>query len=376
MTDLLQLKVSLTKHNAHKLATLLKKYKAEQILSRLDEVHAEEAQTRKNLSVQPGDKIPDVWKKAKTLGDDAIDALLLIGIIFSHHALISAITNASSRSSFSGRIERGKQLAGKEYTNFARIIDQLGYATRLDYAGVTFNLQHIFEIVGLGPLVRELLELKLATARWDRSNTIAEEVEALNLYEVFGVSAPELEAWLSTNASPMSALPVLLAKDQEFFQTGDEGATPKPFTFRSGHVERAIVPVNRTASPKTKAKQLHNNIQNRLYIYLRNKLGEDNVGTEIDTGTGTSIDVATREGDSVTFYEIKTSLSVRTSLRQAIPQLLEYAFWPDKKRAEHLVIVSHLPITKFAKRYLEHLRKRFDFPISYQQFSIKLNKLV
>lgn len=376
MTDISRLKVSLTKHNAHKVASLLKKYRASQILDNLNEVHAEEAQALKNLSVQPGNKVPDVWAKAKKLGDNAVDALVLVGIIFSHHQLISAMVNASDRSEFSGRIERDKQLTAKAYTNFVQIIDQLGYATKRDYNGVSFNLRSMFEIPGLGPLVGELLGYKLAAANWDGKGTIADEAVAQDFHRVFGVTSKELKDWIATDTQPEAAGTQLLPKDEEFFQAKDEGATPKAFEFKSGHEERSVEPVTRTASARTQANQLHNDIQNRLYAHLKNKLGKDNVGTEIDTGSGTSIDVATQEKNKVTFYEIKTGKSVRASIRQAIPQLLEYAYWPDGKRADELVIVSHLPITKTAERYLKYLREQFKLPLSYRQFDMAKNVLV
>jgi hypothetical protein len=376
MTDLTKLKVSLTKHNAHKLAALINKYDADQILSRLDEVHAEKAQARKNLSVQSGDIVPEVWQKARILGEDAVDALLLVGIIFSHHALINAMKHADSRYSFTGRIERGKDLVGKEYSNFARIFDQLGYAVSPDRTGFTFDLRHMFEIIGLGPLVRDLLQLKVISAHWDRSNTLLEEISALEFHLVFGISEAELREWLSSNVLPSAVLPVLLPKDQEFFQSEVEENPLKPFVFTPGHEKREVVPVSRTASPKTKANRLHNDLQNRIYRHLCETLGEENVGTENDTGTGTCIDVVSKGDGSVTFYEIKTSPSVRTNIRQAIPQLLEYAFWPEEKRANHLVIVSHLPITKVAAAYLNNLRKLFGIPISYQQFSMEKDRLL
>ncbi len=375
MTDLSRLTVSLTKHNAHKIARLLKDYKASQVLGKLEEVHAERAQARKNLSVQPGDNVPDVWAKVKKLGDSAIDALVLIGIIFSHHELISAMIKASARSGFSGRIERGVQLGGKEYTNFVQIIDQLGYATKRDYDGVSFNLRGMFEIPGLGPLVGELLEYKLIAARWDRIASVSDEAVAQNFHKVFGITAKEFKDWITSNAQPDAAGTQLLPKDEEFFQAEDEGATPKAFEFRPGHEERSVEPITRSAPARTKANQLHNDIQNRLYGHLKAKLGAANVGTEIDTGSGTAIDVATKDGDKVTFYEIKTSKSVRASIRQAIPQLLEYAYWPDGKRADELVIVSHLPITKPAERYLKYLREQFNLPLSYRQFDMTRNTL-
>jgi hypothetical protein len=195
MTDLARLKVSLTKHNAHKVARLLKDYPASQVFSRLDEVRAEAAQARKNLSVLPGDALPPVWSKAQALGPDAIDALVLIALVFSHHDLITAMSNASGRRGFAGKIERGRQLVGKAYTNFVRVIDQLGYSTKLEYEGVSFNLRGMFVIPGLGPVAGELLELKLLEAKWNKSNSLPQEATSLGFNNVFGVTASQLRQW-------------------------------------------------------------------------------------------------------------------------------------------------------------------------------------
>lgn len=375
MTDLRRLKVSLTKHNAHKIARLLKIYRSNDILSKLAEVRAERAQARKNLSVQKGDKVPDIWAKAKSLGHRAIDALVLVGIIFSHHELIHAMMDATERDKFSGRITRGVQLDHKPYTNFVRIIDQLGYSTKLDYSGVSFNLRPMFHIAGLGPLVGELLTYKLVAAGWDQKGSVANEAIALAFHKVFGVKAKELRDWLSNNVQPPSSELGIHPRDVEFFQIDNEGISTATFAFRAGHTEREVEPFNRTSSGIVKITQLHNDIQNKLYAYLKKQLGEDNVGTEVDTGNGTSIDIVTTSDGKTTFYEIKTSPSVRACIRQAIPQLLEYAYWPQDGRAAELVVVSHQPITKDGKRYLEHLRRQFGLPLSYKWFDLNKNSL-
>lgn len=375
MTEVSRLKVSLTKHNAHKISSLLKKYKATEVLYKLDEVHAEKVQARKNLSVQSGNKVPDVWTKAKKLGDNAIDALVLVGIVFSHHQLINAMINASDRSGFSGRIKRDKQLAGKAYTNFVQIIDQLGYATKRDYGGVSFSFRSMFEIPGLGPLVGELLGYKLVAAGWAGTGAVGDEATAQKFHKVFGISSRELKDWVTSDVQPAAARSQFLAKDDEFFQAENEGNPTKAFKFRPGHEERPVEPIDRRTPARTKANQLHNDIQNRLYAHLKVKLGAKNVGTEMDTGSGTAIDVATNEQGKVTFYEIKTGPSVRASIRQAIPQLLEYAYWPSEQRAAELVVVSHLPITRTAKRYLDFLRHQFKLPLSYRQFDLTRNTL-
>lgn len=375
MTDLNRLKVSLTKHNAHKVARLLKDYPASEVFSRLDEVHAEAAQARKNLSTLTGDTLPPVWAKAQALGPDAVDALVLMAIIFSHRDLISAMSQASIRRSFSGRIERGNQLQGKAYTNFVRIIDQLGFATKLEHDGVSFSLKGMFRIPGLGALARELLELKLLEAKWNRNNRVPDEAARLQFHKVFGVSKDELKAWLSLDAQPFAAGSASTAKDEEFFEENTEGPPVRAFQFKPGHNDRDVEPTTRSGSQKSKANRLHNDIQNRLFAHLKGKLGANSVGTELDTGSGTAVDVATRHKGKMTFYEIKTGPSVRGNIRQALPQLLEYAFWPEERRADELVIVSHLPLTKAAEQYVRHLRRQFSLPLSYRQFDLQANVL-
>lgn len=59
-------------------------------------------------------------------------------------------------------------------------------------------------------------------------------------------------------------------------------------------------------------------------------------------------------------------------IRQALPQLLEYAYWQgDTKRADSLIIVSPKKITAKADAYLEFLRVQFKLNIHYLQFEPK-----
>jgi hypothetical protein len=283
--------------------------------------------------VQVGDVLPPVWDSAKRLGDDAIDALVLAAIILSHHELIAAMQNASSRKGFSGRIERGVQLDGKAYTNFVQIIDSLGYATKREYSGISFNLKPMFELPGFAPLLADLLQLKLKAAGWDQSNSISAEAKRLGLNKVFGVTAGEFSAWLESQSQPTASGTGLLPKDQEFFESDAEETSTQPFNFISGHTDRDVDSVTRSASKKSKARQLHNDIQNRLFAHLAAKLGAKSVGTEVPTGAGTNVDLATKVKEHVTFYEIKTASTVRACIRQALPQLLEYAYWPNESRA-------------------------------------------
>ena len=111
----------------------------------------------------------------------------------------------------------------------------------------------------------------------------------------------------------------------------------------------------------------HNTLQKALYKKLVAKHGKNNVGAELASGVGTSVDLVAQCGGKYWFYEIKTSLSPRACLREALGQLLEYAFWPGAQEATRLIVVGETALDKDGKEYLSCLRKRFSLPIEYEQ---------
>lgn len=71
------------------------------------------------------------------------------------------------------------------------------------------------------------------------------------------------------------------------------------------------------------------------------------------------------------FYEIKVAPSLKACVRQAIPQLLEYAYWRQNKIVVgRLYVAAHFKPTKEVTDYLELLRTRFSVPIYYEQIVI------
>ncbi len=72
MTDLSRLNVSLTKHGAHKIAELLKKYDKDVVLKHLwgsePGIKIEAAQAKKTLSANSKGEVPEIWNKAKLRG--------------------------------------------------------------------------------------------------------------------------------------------------------------------------------------------------------------------------------------------------------------------------------------------------------------------
>lgn len=369
-TDLRKLTVSLTKHGAHKLASLLIKYDKDQVLDHLRDsesgITIEVAQARKNLSVDANGKVPDVWNEARCWGQQAIDALVLIAIIFSHYRLIEAFRNASEKMPFRGTIRRSQFSDEKEFTNLKHILEQLGYSTTVHLDYVSYDFKKLFDIPGLHVLADRLLRIKLAAARWEQSTSFLDEVTRLGFHDVFSIGADELRSWLSAGSSQT----LVEKQDLEFLAEADDETGPGRFEFHAGHNLRktGVVEAKGRDRPLT-ATLLHNEIQNRLYEQLAAKFGEDCVGTENSTGDGTSIDLVVKTARFCWFYEIKTASSVKACIRQALPQLIEYAYWHGAKdRADKLIVVGPSKMTSHASAYLKFLRDEFGLPICYEQF--------
>ena len=154
-------------------------------------------------------------------------------------------------------------------------------------------------------------------------------------------------------------------------------ADQKAFSFKAGHRKRKSGEVIKKGHGETeKSRLIHNELQNILYDYLVSIFGKSNVGSEITSGPPqTSIDLVVKREKTYVFYEIKTSPSIRKCIREAIPQLLEYAYWPNDDRAVELVIVTANQPTKDAKTYILLLRSRFSLPIFHETIDRKTGKI-
>lgn len=374
-----RLSVSLTKHGAHKIAKLLRDYPAHEVLDNLHGsipgISIEEVQAKKNLSANKRNVVPAIWSKIQEQGNIAIDCCTLIAIIFSHHKLIRAMAD-SSTGLFKGKVNRNHILKDKEYTNFAHTLDKLGFATRSSINYTEYDLERLFSTVSVGPLAKEIIKLKLETAGWDGKGDAADIACDLNFHTVLSCSKENFYSWLSTgNISEDTKS--LSAEDTYYFSSADNNTVNQNFQFTSGHTPKSTTPnlITPNNMPTT-GRRLHNHLQNELYNYLVSKFGRVNVGTEVATGSGTSIDVAVRKDELFWFYEIKTAPSSKACIRQAIPQLLEYSYWPDTQRASKLIIISSSPIDELSKNYLKNIRTKFGIPIYYEQFCLQTKKII
>jgi hypothetical protein len=140
-----------------------------------------------------------------------------------------------------------------------------------------------------------------------------------------------------------------------------------PFEFRSGYTAKISSAIVTSTERQINVALRHNDLQKALYSQLAKKYGEKNVGAEIDSGIGTNIDLVVRQEEKYWFYEIKTYHSPRACIREAIGQLLEYAFWSGSKEVTRLIIAGEVKLDSEGEQYLQTLRNRYSLPIEYEQ---------
>ena len=176
-TDLNRLRVSLTKHGAHKIAYLVERFDKGDILDHLQgdykSINIDDAQARKILSVSNDGTLPEVWNKLKPYGEQDIFDIVFIANVFSHIDLINTMIAGIEDNCV---IERGKIIDGKAYTNFAHTIDQFGYSIEHTPDLISFDLSRIFYKEYLPQFVYEILHIKLSEAGWDKTNSLTQKL--------------------------------------------------------------------------------------------------------------------------------------------------------------------------------------------------------
>lgn len=120
----------------------------------------------------------------------------------------------------------------------------------------------------------------------------------------------------------------------------------------------------------------HNLIQEVTCSVLSQENGYENVSDECLTPFGTRIDIVKKDASEYSLYEIKTASTLKYCIREAMGQLLEYAYWANANyRVEEMIIIAEHKMTEDGKAYLEKLRKTYRLPIYYQQCLVENESL-
>lgn len=110
----------------------------------------------------------------------------------------------------------------------------------------------------------------------------------------------------------------------------------------------------------------HDKIQNALWDYLKASGEYIKVQIEKDRVDLKGLTLA----NDWHYYEIKTD-NPKLSIRKALGQVMEYAFYPDKWKAKKLIVVSDTKPNSDTINYLNFIRKEFSLPIYYRYFKLE-----
>jgi hypothetical protein len=135
-------------------------------------------------------------------------------------------------------------------------------------------------------------------------------------------------------------------------------------------VERFDVPQGDTTNRSSQVPTSVNLSSRRLTVALRDILKNEEpavlFGTEIPSGSGGRIDLVVKTVDGFfDLYEVKPAVAARHAIRQALPQLLEYAFRSDNPRVRNLYIASDANLDAVSERFLRKLQAR-NIPVYYR----------
>lgn len=147
----------------------------------------------------------------------------------------------------------------------------------------------------------------------------------------------------------------------------DYSKIPLPTTIsrRSSTSSKTPRTRNRRAIAATQISQEHDFLQQQIYKFLAGKYGPKNVLMEEN-----HVDIRCAIDKKLHFIEIKSEPRPKLAIREAIGQLLEYAYFPPHTTPEPcLHVAAPGSMTPEVRNYLELIRKRFRLHVRYHQIS-------
>lgn len=120
--------------------------------------------------------------------------------------------------------------------------------------------------------------------------------------------------------------------------------------------------ITRKGTPGVTYDPVHKRLQADLLALLKGRYGKGNVILESNY-----VDITVTDGKRTILVEIKTEPSPRAAIREAIGQLLEYAYYGPKTGVGpvDLIVIAPGKLDKLADEYIQRLRTEFRLPISY-----------
>ncbi|MCH2057561.1 MAG: hypothetical protein MK214_13330 [Thalassotalea sp.] len=108
------------------------------------------------------------------------------------------------------------------------------------------------------------------------------------------------------------------------------------------------------------AEQKHSEMQNKLVDYLRNKYRSARIEMEEN-----NIDVVMETGKEFTLFEVKSSQSPVYCIREALGQVLSYAYKCNTRKTKRIVVVGVSKPTEQERNFISYLCDHISIPFSY-----------
>ena len=153
-----------------------------------------------------------------------------------------------------------------------------------------------------------------------------------------------------------------------FTQIDDRDGRP---LFTPGHRSRSRTGAGRDGRAVEAIVLRHNLLVESLYAELSAQYGRKAVGTEQPSGLGGFVDAIVRvTGERYWIYEVKVTDTASDAIRQALGQLLEYAYRQGAWNPQRMFVIAEPPLDGASRRYLARLRRQFKLPIAYRQLHL------
>lgn len=151
------------------------------------------------------------------------------------------------------------------------------------------------------------------------------------------------------------------------------------YSFESGDDRRRLLATTAVRTYQGSSVELelkHNELSMAFLKFLQGTYGRESVRREVTAYGNSKVDAVAHTSKGDIFYEIKTYNHLKTSIREAVGQLLEYCYYPNAKNAEELWVVSDLEPGPQIRDYVKTLKGVLQIRFGYIQFDPKQNKIV
>jgi hypothetical protein len=124
---------------------------------------------------------------------------------------------------------------------------------------------------------------------------------------------------------------------------------------------------SRSGQPATTFDLLQNQLQNEIFDLLVARDGRSAVTMEEEF-----VDITLRRPGSLVLIEVKSDKRARYAVREALGQLLEYAFVCGEKgdSVDEMIVAGPGKLKSRERRYLEHLKAQLGLPVRYVCFNL------